>query len=484
MKKMVLILKQKIVIVSLSMIAIVCIGACALIHDNIGAVFNNKTCTIYFDTNGGTNIQSQEIKCGSLIAKPKDPIKDGFEFDNWFYDDKPFDFTSKVNNNIVIKALWKELENVEYIEIAFDSKGGTPIDKIKIIKGGKISAPLVPTKKDYKFIGWYLNDIKFNFNNNITENILLIAKWEKDNSNRTNGDTSKVLRKEEKVTNNTQTETYKNESNQKYDNDSNEKNIKNTINVSTSNINLYVGTSENFSISYTPQDADWLTVGCYKNDENIAHIQGNGNNIYKVSGVGVGSTTITCYNENGGLAYGVYKKINVNVRVAPVTGIDTTIVSNVEVGQQIQIHSNVVPSYAGNQGISYSSSNSSIASIDSNGVITGRSVGTVSITVRTDEGNFSKTFNVNVIEPRVVQEVRIPSWECPMSAHVGDTYHLSASVSPTGTSTITWKSLRPAVATVDQNGNITLIGTGTAIIHAIADADSNIKGICTIGVHE
>ena len=44
----------------------------------------------------------------------------------------------------------------------------------------KATEPTAPKKEGYTFLGWYLNDTKFDFNNTkITKNITLIAKWKK-----------------------------------------------------------------------------------------------------------------------------------------------------------------------------------------------------------------------------------------------------------------------------------------------------------------
>lgn len=66
----------------------------------------------------------------------------------------------------------------DYYLITFDSFGGSNIDNITIEKGTTFSKPSDPTKDGYTFIGWFLNDVKFDFDTIITENITLVAKWE------------------------------------------------------------------------------------------------------------------------------------------------------------------------------------------------------------------------------------------------------------------------------------------------------------------
>jgi uncharacterized protein YjdB len=72
---------------------------------------------------------------------------------------------------------------------------------------------------------------------------------------------------------------------------------------------------------------------------------------------------------------------------------------SLEVGQTQSLSAAVSPSNASDQGVSWSSSNSSIASVSSSGVVTGVSVGTGSITVTTDDGNYTDSSVVIISAP-------------------------------------------------------------------------------------
>ena len=45
--------------------------------------------------------------------------------------------------------------------------------------GETVTEPTAPQSDEYKFLGWYLDDEKFDFSKPITKNIKLEAKWEK-----------------------------------------------------------------------------------------------------------------------------------------------------------------------------------------------------------------------------------------------------------------------------------------------------------------
>lgn len=138
---------------------------------------------IEFNTNGGNVIEKQEVKYNGKIVRPADPIKDGYVFDNWYYEDKIFDFNKKVKNKIVLSAKWKEVQKNEVFEIKFNDDEGKTLSVLKIKEGELINKPADPTKEGYKFISWQLNGEEFDFNTKVIEDITLVANFEKEENN-------------------------------------------------------------------------------------------------------------------------------------------------------------------------------------------------------------------------------------------------------------------------------------------------------------
>lgn len=66
-----------------------------------------KEYTIKFDTDGGSVIESIKVKENEKIERPSDPTKEGYEFAGWYYNNKKFDFNTKVEKNMTLKAKWK-----------------------------------------------------------------------------------------------------------------------------------------------------------------------------------------------------------------------------------------------------------------------------------------------------------------------------------------------------------------------------------------
>jgi uncharacterized protein YjdB len=61
-----------------------------------------------------------------------------------------------------------------------------------------------------------------------------------------------------------------------------------------------------------------------------------------------------------------------------------------------QLAANVLPTNATNKSLTWSSSNSRIVSVSSSGLISGRSIGTATITVRSDDGNKTASIRVTI----------------------------------------------------------------------------------------
>ena len=87
------------------------------------------------------------------------------------------------NNNVEFQVIGQN-PNVTFMilnsyVVTFNTDGGTTIESQTVLEGKKAQRPNNPSKSDYNFLGWYLNDVLFDFENTpITSDITLIAKWE------------------------------------------------------------------------------------------------------------------------------------------------------------------------------------------------------------------------------------------------------------------------------------------------------------------
>ena len=91
-----------------------------------------------------------------------------------------------------------------------------------------------------------------------------------------------------------------------------------------------------------------------------------------------------------------------------VTGVNITPSSkDIYVGNTYQLSASVSPTSATNNGLNYSSSNSAIASVDSNGLVTALSEGSAIITVTSDEGGYKDTCDINVVEVAIIPNLAL-----------------------------------------------------------------------------
>lgn len=196
--------KRTIIIV----IGVVLIIACLVAY----FIFANKKYTITFDSDGGSVVEKQIVKRGEKVNKPTDPTRDGYIFIEWDLGSSIYDFSAKVTRNLILKAVWKEQEGgkVTYV-VNFNTDGGNSVSNQIINKDGTIIKPQDPVRDGYKFLGWYSNNVLFDFSTPVTTNLELVAKWEKAKDNSTTGTTTTTKKNDTTSSTTKKTTTKKND---------------------------------------------------------------------------------------------------------------------------------------------------------------------------------------------------------------------------------------------------------------------------------
>lgn len=173
--------------------------------------------------------------------------------------------------------------------------------------------------------------------------------------------------------------------------------------------------------------------------------------------------------------YGVEKFKSDDEIVNPVTKVtiagDATI--NLNRGETKALSATVEPANADEKTIFWTSDDPTVATVDTNGVITATGGGTTKITA-ISHNDITATVTVNV--KSLVSSVSIgPKYN--VGKAVGDTVQLIAAVKPDDATNqkLKWESDNPIVASVDENGLVTCLNKGTAKIYATSTDGSNIK---------
>lgn len=154
------------------------------------------------------------------------------------------------------------------------------------------------------------------------------------------------------------------------------------------------------------------------------------------------------------------------------------------VGNTTTLKATILPSDATNKNVTWSSSNTSVASVSSAGEVKGIAKGTATITVKTVDGGKTANCRVTVVETKVpVSGVSLS--KTTLSMAVGDTQTLTTIVTPSNATdkSVTWSSSNTSVATVSSSGVVTAKKSGTAVI-TVKTNDGGKKATCNVTVKE
>ena len=155
-------------------------------------------------------------------------------------------------------------------------------------------------------------------------------------------------------------------------------------------------------------------------------------------------------------------------------------------GGTLQLTATVLPSNATNKTVTWTTSNSSVATVSSNGLVSAITQGTATITATTTDGsNLSASCTITVNQsPILVTSISLNKTSAAIIT--GRTLQLTATVLPSiaTNKTVTWTSSNSSVATVDDNGLVTAVGSGTATITARTADGSNLSASCSLTVKQ
>ena len=135
--------------------------------------------TIAFDSNGGSNITSQVVVEGEKVVKPSNPTKENSNFVRWEYQDKEYDFNSKVTENMTLKAIWEgNTPEEKHYDVMFVVDGVTKTLSISKITEEELAKLGFEEKEGYE-LKWYVNGEEYDISKPLTDNISLEGKYVK-----------------------------------------------------------------------------------------------------------------------------------------------------------------------------------------------------------------------------------------------------------------------------------------------------------------
>ena len=219
-------------------------------------------------------------------------------------------------------------------------------------------------------------------------------------------------------------------------------------------------------------DVEWTT-----SNPEIATVGNDGT----VTAVAVGKTTITAKVTSSGKEYSA--TCEVEVTTEPVTNVELNAnTGTLDIGQTLTLTATVTPSTASNQGVTWSTSDSNVATV-ANGVVTAVGAGSATITATANDGSGYNATCAIMVNPRLVSSITLN--ETTKTLNVGDTLQLTATVAPDDATnkSVTWSSSDSSVAEVAQDGEVTAVAAGNATITATAADGSGKTATCVITVN-
>ena len=178
-------------------------------------------CTVTFQTNGGSEIPGLKAQYGETIARPANPIREGYHLVGWYTDidlQIPWDFeVDTLQGNMTLYAKWETgnpvVEEEEKADkggfgglllmilalvlatvaaliaavllgkknVRFETRCRAKIKDQKVKKGSLVERPDQPKRAGRTFAGWYYDEDcteRWDFESDtVEENMTLYAKW-------------------------------------------------------------------------------------------------------------------------------------------------------------------------------------------------------------------------------------------------------------------------------------------------------------------
>ena len=220
-----------------------------------------------------------------------------------------------------------------------------------------------------------------------------------------------------------------------------------------------------------PADTSFKTLTYTSSDTKVAVVAANG----VVTAKGVGTATISAKTMDG-----VVGICRVTVIQSPTKLTVTPTAKTINEGAKLTLSVAMEPKTVTSKELVWSSSNTKVATVDQNGVVTAVAKGTATITVKS-KTNTAVSATCAITVNRKVTGINIKEETLSLTT-TSKAVKLNYEVLPTGASnqTVTWKTSDAKVAVV-SGGVVTPKGKGTAIISAVT-ADGAFVDTCRVTV--
>lgn len=236
---------------------------------------------------------------------------------------------------------------------------------------------------------------------------------------------------------------------------------------------MYVGDRFKPDVAIVPENALNRNYTLKSLDERVAALDDDGFVVLK----SYGKARIQATTEDGGYTdvceFDVYEH-TVGIRLE-------TEQARVRKGGRLTLAAVAQPEGKTDGRLVWSSSDGSVASVDEEGVVSGKSKGEAVITVTAVDGGYTAECRVRVYQP--VTELRMDNRS--VTVDTGEDIQLTATILPydADNKSIVWSSDNPDVADVNGKGVVTGVKAGQTVIRATSE-DEGISDLCVVTVNQ
>ncbi len=163
------------------------------------------------------------------------------------------------------------------------------------------------------------------------------------------------------------------------------------ISLSPASGNVAIGSTLQLNASFVPADATNKGVTWQSDNSQIAIVSPTG----LVTGIGAGQANIIAVSQDGGFR----DTAQISVFSVPVTGVTVAPVTlSIGAGATYQLTPQVSPANATDKSIAWTSNNGQVATVNASGLVSGVAAGNAVITATTNDGSFTASVSVSVVQ--------------------------------------------------------------------------------------
>ncbi len=238
---------------------------------------------------------------------------------------------------------------------------------------------------------------------------------------------------------------------------------------------LRLGSNQSIQASCQPTDANDRNFTLTSSDASIVRV--NSNTLQPKS---AGECVITVASKQNPEVFVTYRTLVVQ----PVTRVQLTApAKSTFVGKTLQLTATYSPENASIKAANWTSSNTKVATVDENGLVTGVSKGTATIKATAKDGSGrNASFSVTVQQ----QPESITLKETDLVINMGSYKTLQATVLPNNTNNkkVVWSSSNESVAKVNSSGRVTPVGVGSCTITCQSADFPEVSATATVNIHQ